>query len=519
VSFDPNSPPPWQQPQYRPAPESPVTSAYPKEPAESSPAAGALLPLPFSAGELLAWLAIFGLTGLLFISNVFLRPELAERDWEQPVTEVTNAEILGKMLYFSQELAPQFQQQGNLEDMLGQLDSGPLEQRYCQALALNEFDGPEAGLHQLERIDELVEREGYQPNERQQKLRGVVQKLLEARLENGALAEDALTAEEKEYLTKQLRWFGRLALNPEELPGAGRAEVRNQAAKGTVVLFSAMGIGLTFILAGCFGLLVFLMMLVLGRLQSWMPDRVGRGPIYAETFAIWLVGFFMAQFALGALLQQFPLGLHFQMAALPTIFFVSLLALAWPVFRGVSFAQVREDIGWTTPRPISDVFAGLAGYASCTPLMGLALLATLVVAGLIMADRGEHELAGSSAPIHPIIGYIASGDWIVIGLIYLATCVAAPIVEETMFRGVLFRSLRDRSAGLGRFASVAISALLNSLVFAAIHPQGAFGIPVLTTLAIGFSLVRQWRDSLIAPIFMHALNNFMVTTFAVLLMA
>jgi membrane protease YdiL (CAAX protease family) len=84
---------------------------------------------------------------------------------------------------------------------------------------------------------------------------------------------------------------------------------------------------------------------------------------------------------------------------------------------------------------------------------------------------------------------------------------------------VLFRSLRDRSAGLGRFASVAISALLNSLVFAAIHPQGAFGIPVLTTLAIGFSLVRQWRDSLIAPIFMHALNNFMVTTFAVLLMA
>ncbi|MFO0262073.1 MAG: hypothetical protein ACK53V_10640, partial [Planctomycetota bacterium] len=206
---------------------------------------------------------------MLFISNVFLRPELAERDWEQPVTEVTNAEILGKMLYFSQELAPQFQQQGNLEDMLGQLDSGPLEQRYCQALALNEFDGPEAGLHQLERIDELVEREGYQPNERQQKLRGVVQKLLEARLENGALAEDALTAEEKEYLTKQLRWFGRLALNPEELPGAGRAEVRNQAAKGTVVLFSAMGVGLAFVLAGCFGLLVFLMMLVLGRLQSW----------------------------------------------------------------------------------------------------------------------------------------------------------------------------------------------------------------------------------------------------------
>lgn len=519
MSLDPQKTPPWQQPQYRSTSVPPLTSKQEMAPPGPEQFGGPLSPLPFSAGELLAWLAVLGFSGLLFVSNVFLRPETTKRDWEQPATEVANAEILGKMLYFTQELAPQFQQQASLEDLLEQLDSGPLEQRYCQALAINEFEGPEAGLAQLDRIDALVAEENYQPNERQTKLRAVVQKLLEARAANDLLPRDALTGEEREYLTKQLRWFGRLALNPEELPGAGRAEVRNQAAKGTVVLFSAMGLGGLFLLAGCFGLLMFLMMMGLGRLRSWMPDRVGRGPIYAETFALWLVGFFMAQFALGAILQQFPLGLHFQMAALPTIFFVSLIALVWPVFRGISFADVREDIGWTARRPISDLFAGLAGYASCTPVMALALFATLVAAGFIMSESGEHELAGSPAPIHPIIGYIASGDWVVIGLIYLATCVAAPIVEETMFRGVLFRSLRDRSAGLGRIVSVAFSALLNSLVFAAIHPQGAFGIPVLTTLAIGFSLVRQWRDSLVAPIFMHALNNFLVTTFAVLLMA
>lgn len=519
MSFDPNSPPPWQQPQYRSVPSMPPVPAQDSVSSGSGQRGGPLVPLPFSGGELLAWLAILGFSGLLFVSNVFLRPETAERDWEQPATEVANAEILGKMLYFSQELAPQLQQQASVADLLEQLDSGPLEQRYCQVLAVNEFEGPEAGLAQLDRVDAMVAEENYQPNERQIRLRGVVQKLLAARAENESLPKDALTAEEQEYLTRQLRWFGRLALNPEELPGTGRAEVRDQAAKGTVVLFSAMGLGALFLLAGCFGLLMFLMMFGLGRLQSWMPDRVGRGPVYAETFALWLVGFFMAQFALGAVLQQFPLGLHFQMAALPTIFFVSLIALVWPVLRGISFAQVREDIGWTARRPISDLFAGLASYASCTPLMGLALLATLILAGLFITEGGEHELAGSPAPIHPIIGYIASGDWVVIGLIYLATCVAAPIVEETMFRGVLFRSLRDRSAGLGRILSVAFSALLNSLIFAAIHPQGAFGLPVLTTLAIGFSLVRQWRDSLVAPIFMHALNNFLVTTFAVLLMA
>lgn len=509
VSFDPNSPPPWQQPPYAsapPPPSVPVSAATP------------LVPLPVTPGELLAWLAIIGFSGLLFVSNVFLRQATVERDLDQPATEVTNAEVMGKMLFTLRELGPQFQQGNTVGDLLEQLDSGPLEQRYCQVLAVNEFEGPDAALEQLDQLDELVKTENYQPNERQTRLRAVIQKLLEAREDNKLLPADALTGEERDYLTRQLRWFGRLALNPEDLPGTGRAMVRDQAAKGTVVLFSWLGLGSLILLSGCAGLVYFLAMTGLGRLSGLMPDRVGRGPIYAETFAVWLIGFFVAQFALGAILQQADLGLHFQMAALPSIFFLSLLALAWPVFRGISFAQVKEDIGWTARRPFSDVLAGLAGYASCTPLMALALLATLVIFGLLATESGEHSLAGSPAPIHPVIGYIASGDWIVIALIYVSTCIAAPIVEETMFRGVLFRSLRDRSAGLGGILSVGFSALFNSLVFAAIHPQGAFGVPVLTTLAIGFSLMRQWRDSLVAPIFMHALNNFLVTTFAVLLM-
>ena len=45
--------------------------------------------------------------------------------------------------------------------------------------------------------------------------------------------------------------------------------------------------------------------------------------------------------------------------------------------------------------------------------------------------------------------------------------------------------------------SVAFAALVNSLIFAAIHPQGIIGIPLLTTLAVGFSLTRQWRGSLL----------------------
>ena len=35
---------------------------------------------------------------------------------------------------------------------------------------------------------------------------------------------------------------------------------------------------------------------------------------------------------------------------------------------------------------------------------------------------------------------------------------------------------------------------------------------MLMTLAIGFSLVREWRDSLFGPILMHGLNNLLVTS-------
>jgi membrane protease YdiL (CAAX protease family) len=98
-----------------------------------------------------------------------------------------------------------------------------------------------------------------------------------------------------------------------------------------------------------------------------------------------------------------------------------------------------------------------------------------------------------------------------IGLMVIVACVAAPIVEETMFRGVLYRHLRDWIPGNGRAASVFFACLVNSFVFAAIHPQGLIGIPMLGLLAVGFSLVREWRDSLLGPILMHALNNGIIT--------
>ena len=125
----------------------------------------------------------------------------------------------------------------------------------------------------------------------------------------------------------------------------------------------------------------------------------------------------------------------------------------------------------------------------------------------------------SAAPAgHPIAEEIASGGPVGWLFIVLSACVAAPIVEETMFRGVLYRSLRESSGRkFVKWFSVGFSSIVGGLIFALVHPQGLIGVPVLTTLAIGFSLVREWRSSLIGPMVMHALNNSMVTCILLLL--
>jgi membrane protease YdiL (CAAX protease family) len=40
-----------------------------------------------------------------------------------------------------------------------------------------------------------------------------------------------------------------------------------------------------------------------------------------------------------------------------------------------------------------------------------------------------------------------------------------------------------------------------------IHPQGLLAVPALMSLAIAFSLAREWRGSLIAPMVMHGVSN------------
>jgi membrane protease YdiL (CAAX protease family) len=109
--------------------------------------------------------------------------------------------------------------------------------------------------------------------------------------------------------------------------------------------------------------------------------------------------------------------------------------------------------------------------------------------------------------MHPVVEWARNSAWLERAHILLLAAVIAPIIEETIFRGVLYRHLREGTAQWRTGASIAFSVGFNGFVFAAIHPQGLLAIPALMSVATGLSLAREWRGSLVAPMVMHGVSN------------
>jgi membrane protease YdiL (CAAX protease family) len=267
------------------------------------------------------------------------------------------------------------------------------------------------------------------------------------------------------------------------------------------------GIALTG-LAGAFfglGLLLFGLLLVyIGRLRGGLVVT-GHGALYAETFAVYLVLFQ----ALGYASRWLPAG-DFRFSVTGLVMLASLGALGWPVLRGVPWQQVRRDLGlWFGRRPALEPLAGFGCYITALPLVLAGLLVTFA---MMEVQRRLGLKVDPLGPAHPIVGVaLRANVWTWVQVAVLAA-VLAPLIEETMFRGALYRHLREATAARFHPAlSVLLSALASSLVFAAIHPQGVLGIPVLMALAVAFSLAREWRDTLIPSMLGHAINNGAVT--------
>ncbi|MCP3902672.1 MAG: CPBP family intramembrane metalloprotease, partial [Planctomycetes bacterium] len=321
-----------------------------------------------------------------------------------------------------------------------------------------------------------------------------------------------LTDDQRQALEKGLGWFGRLAMAPRGGPDeAARDGIMSQARRTFVVALTAVtGAGIVGVL-GFFGIVVLIILGYTGRLRGGLRPGAGHDGIYAETFALWLVVFIGLQLGVGAIAGMIK-NPSLQMLPVAGAFFLSLVTLAWPVLRGVRWSDVRADIGWTTGRnPLLEVLIGLAGYAMTLPLLAVGIGLTYVlmmVDGAMASDAPTFDPVGG--PAHPVVLEVARGDFTVLLQVLLLGSVAAPIIEETMFRGVLYRHLRDAIGAGAPAMSVVLATIVNTFVFAIIHPQGWVAVPALMSLAIGFTLAREWRGTLIPAMVMHGLSNGLV---------
>jgi len=176
-----------------------------------------------------------------------------------------------------------------------------------------------------------------------------------------------------------------------------------------------------------------------------------------------------------------------------------LVALA-TIARDLSLVSLILFFLWRDHQPVPCIGLTLRhGWADA--LLGVVLFVpTLVFTGLLaLALRA----AGLSSPAAPPSYLTPTGPAQIVLAFVLVVVVA--IAEETIFRGYL----------ISRFETVTRSlpwaVVLSALVFSLGHGyEGTAGVATVAVMGIIFALVYVWRQSLVTPMVMHFLQDFLV---------
>ena len=349
-------------------------------------------------------------------------------------------------------------------------------------------EGEVAGVEAvLERIAEL--REAGPPGPEARDLDA-----LEAVYAGRALGDD-----ERARLRRRHGWFADLALTRDfDASDPRRREVIAPAVR-TAAAFSVAAIGaLGGLVAGVVLLLTWARRRVRGAwtdLLRPLPRREG------DTALLETVGVFLAALLVAGTLLPLAFVRLLGASAGPWLYLFSWLAvpaLLWPLGRGFDRARWRADLGLHGGAGLlREAWCGVVGYVAALPLLAV---------GFAMSAWLTNALGRDAS--HPLVQEVARGSVFDVVVLYSMACVWAPLAEEAVFRGALYRYLRGVR---GRLAS----GLFTALLFAALHPQGLGAVPVLASLALAFALLREWRGSLVPCVTAHALHNALFVTFAI----
>lgn len=280
---------------------------------------------------------------------------------------------------------------------------------------------------------------------------------------------------------------------------------------GMMVLF--------FLLVGAvalFGPLLGLILLIFGivrlstgsmKMKSHVPSH--GGSVFLETYALFVAGFIALLIGSFFVADKWPELAPFSLL----VQWALTLLIFWGILRGMRVKTWRKAIGWHTGEGVfKEIGCGIVAYLASVPIyiIGVGITIILLIIQGIITAMGTGGATEPVAVSNPIFEMVASGDLVTIFMLYALTTIWAPITEETIFRGALFRHLRGKTHWV--FAGI-----ISAFLFAFMHSYGPLMVAPLIALGFMFAFMREWRGSLIAPMTAHFLHNFTLMTFMILL--
>jgi len=376
-------------------------------------------------------------------------------------------------------------------------------------------------------------------------------------IENGP---DTLEQSERDGLLARHGWFAR-ALFVSHLKEGDPAREAVTAGGGRL-LFGLGVLGVVAVVAFLGSIAASVVMGIRyfsGQIRPAFQPPAPGGSVYLEVLPVFVLAFILLHLA-GDMIVRALGGAEPPAWLMPATIGVQWLLLGltlYPLLRGVRSAEHRAAMGWHTGRGFwIEVWSGIWGYLAGLPLVVLSMGAILVIMAvqeqLPTWDLRTRLLAGSVAgvfaalvcamfarlfggaktrlgwggsfgfgvliglcvlvatvklfagdtgpPANPIAELLTKASGWTLAMVVVLAVVWAPLAEESIFRGAFYRHLRTR-------AGVLLSAIVCALIFGVMHGYDFVLLGGVISLGFVFSLLREWRGSLIAPITAHALHN------------
>lgn len=166
--------------------------------------------------------------------------------------------------------------------------------------------------------------------------------------------------------------------------------------------------------------------------------------------------------------------------------FTAFLVIFVPKFIKKEWGSTRESLGLTELPTFTDIGISILGF-----------IATVFVSGVILSVLQSMNLVNASQTQD--VGYSNLTTGFDRAIAFIALVVITPFAEEVIFRGWLYRRLKNKSG-------VTAAIVLTALLFGALHGQWNVGITV-GIMSVIMCIEQELTGTIYAGILTHMIKN------------